>query len=282
MFDLFTIELNPEEISAISLASLFHQSHFREALKSPFTLALVAALQARLVNGKTFEEIQKFLQDFEWRRIKKISTTNVRKKLTNMINDFNGIATTIEEIIEPGKKKHFGIKRSELNGIFTKNCRPDEIETMTENFFGKYVDCKVSDALLKEMNTLLSQLKQKKDFLNLLSSFDQANLQWTNLNDVETYLSQIILWHIEEQTRHNEEKTKGTNSKGMLLKLIHVTAGMQLGQILEESIIKDQKSFTLPNLYTFSLQIWLESRHGNGAGIPVNVRARAAPGRALN
>uniref|UniRef100_A0AC35FYN1 Chloroplast protein-transporting ATPase n=2 Tax=Panagrolaimus sp. PS1159 TaxID=55785 RepID=A0AC35FYN1_9BILA len=216
MFDLFTIELNPEEISAISLASLFHQSHFREALKSPFTLALVAALQARLVNGKTFEEIQKFLQDFEWRRIKKISTTNVRKKLTNMINDFNGIATTIEEIIEPGKKKHFGIKRSELNGIFTKNCRPDEIETMTENFFGKYVDCKVSDALLKEMNTLLSQLKQKKDFLNLLSSFDQANLQWTNLNDVETYLSQIILWHIEEQTRHNEEKTKGTNSKASI------------------------------------------------------------------
>uniref|UniRef100_A0A914Y194 Uncharacterized protein n=1 Tax=Panagrolaimus superbus TaxID=310955 RepID=A0A914Y194_9BILA len=79
MFDLFTIELNPEQMKAITLQILFQRYRFREAMQDSFKQILVAALQQRINDGKTFDEIKEFLKDFEWRCSKKIKTSKLPK-----------------------------------------------------------------------------------------------------------------------------------------------------------------------------------------------------------
>ncbi|CAF1656872.1 unnamed protein product, partial [Adineta ricciae] len=78
LFDLFSVEFPPVLLETIALNTLFHQMRYRQQMQSSFALVLVATLQSKIANGKSYDEIKEFSSSLSERRKRKFNLSRLR------------------------------------------------------------------------------------------------------------------------------------------------------------------------------------------------------------
>ncbi|KAE9548611.1 hypothetical protein FO519_008177 [Halicephalobus sp. NKZ332] len=128
MFDLFSVELTSDQLRSVGV-TFFHRINFCKAVKSKFSLALIAALQSRIVNGKSFEEIVEFSKDVFARKERKKQTTIKRDKLKDLFQILSQVKNNTDLSIQHGAEVLTGISE-------------EKVKQLVDEFFDEYVELK--------------------------------------------------------------------------------------------------------------------------------------------
>ncbi|CAF1664350.1 unnamed protein product [Rotaria magnacalcarata] len=207
LFDLFNIEFTPTLLESISLHTLFHQIRYRQQMQSSFALVLVAALQSKLVNGKSYEEIKEFTSNLFIHRKRKFNHTRLRHKLQNISKEVDDALVHPSMNLLPGADKYFGIKESPLSIKLVPYTDPINIKSVIKAFFSQYLTNEVNAQLLNAFNTFKKNIKPM--YTQRLELFAQnENFRWTDKDVVQTYLNSLKAWLVEDALLKKEDKKK--------------------------------------------------------------------------
>ncbi|UJR11290.1 hypothetical protein I4U23_015471 [Adineta vaga] len=214
LFDLFTIEFPPALLESISLHTLFHQMRHREQMKSSFSLVLVAALQSKIINGKSYEEIKEFISTILARRQRKFSLSRLRHKLRNISKDVDDADEEPSMNLIPSADTYFGIKENPLSTKLAPYFDPININSVVKGFFSQYLNHEVDIKLLNALNTFLKTINPI--YKQSLASFAQdKHFRWTDKDICQNYLNNLKAWLVEDALlKETEKKKKPVQNEG--------------------------------------------------------------------
>lgn len=206
LFDLFTVELPPPLLNSIALHTIYHQIHYRRKMKSSFCLVLLAALQSKIINGKSYDEIKHFTATLHNHRKRKFELSGLRQKLQNITLEVDSITINPSVNIHSGGSQLFGVKENPLSANLNPYTDAAKVKEIVKLFYSKYIVNEADCTMLTTMKGFLKNIKPM--YHSMLASFDpEETFQWTDKEAVNSYCDSMKAWLVEE-TSHEEKAKK--------------------------------------------------------------------------
>ena len=181
-------------------------------MKYALALVLVATLQAKIVNGKSYDEIKTFNNQLLARRRRKFQTTRLRQKLENLSLEVDTADVNPSMQIVLGANEQFGVKETELSSKLAPYKDETNVEGLVKSFFSQYVLNVVNAKLLVAFNEFLKNIKPF--YHQQLAIFAQnEEFKWTDPNTVQSYLQILKAWLVEESLSKEKKEKKADGKK---------------------------------------------------------------------
>jgi hypothetical protein len=185
---------------------------YRRQMQSSLSVVLVSTLQARIANGKTFDEIKEFNASLAARRKQKLGWSRLRQQLQNIVKETDKVNVEPSMSLSPGVDDYFGIQQAKLSTRMAPYAEPANVKQLVSSFFAQYCLKKCDLPLLNAFNTLLKNIKPiYVEHLNQLNT--DESIDWTNKQAVQAYLDSLSPWLDEEEKLKKEKKEKKDKDK---------------------------------------------------------------------
>ena len=179
-------------------------------MQSSFSLVLLASLQSKIVNGKSYDEIKHFTATLFNRRKRKFESSRLRQKLQSITLEADSVAVSTAASIKPGDDHIFGITENPLASKLIPYAGAEKVKEVVKSFYSRYILNEVSQTMLAMLNDYLKSIKPI--YHPLLALFDRKeNFKWTNKEDVTNYLDSMKAWFVEESLRQETIKKHKTD-----------------------------------------------------------------------
>lgn len=216
LFDLFTIEFPPDLLDFIGLTTLFYQKHYQKMTQSSLSIVLLSAFQARLVNGKSFDEIREFNSILPFRRKLKLEMSRVRGRLQNLSKEADSFLLNLSStanhslLLLPGADEYFGVRTARLSSTLEPYANKSAVNQVVDSFFAQYSFKEVSFDLLRAFNTFLARIPES--YRTQLEKFVDGNFDWAMSKElVELHLKSLEAWLVDEE--HHKKKLAAADSE---------------------------------------------------------------------
>ncbi|CAF3989486.1 unnamed protein product [Adineta steineri] len=193
IFDLFEIEISSLLLETVRFHILFQKNHFYHCvMDSKLSLALIAAQQDRLVNGKNFNDIVAIAKDITTRRRQKFAYARFSANLKKFVNDFEKVESVPNLSIDIGAEKLEGVKKANYE------VHPDSVTKEINDFFCDFLKYRVQQDLLTLLHDFYKGVNEK--YVAMLRSFNEQ-IDWTDKKSFEAYFNMLQAWHKEDENR---------------------------------------------------------------------------------
>lgn len=216
--DFFEIEFEPALIDSISLPMIFLQIKYRQQTSTSLALVLISALQAKLANGKCYQQIKDFNSTLAQRQKLKFNLNRSRKKLQNICKETDNLEIDQALInIDLGAEQYFGVRESRLSETLAPFLLKDNVKKVVKSFYAQYRTKEANFELLNAFNSFLTNIKpQYVTQINLFAR--EKEFKWEDNESVETYFKSLSACLDEDDILAEEAKKKNKENKNEKIK----------------------------------------------------------------
>ncbi|CAF1681601.1 unnamed protein product, partial [Adineta ricciae] len=170
-------------------------------------LVLVATLQSKIANGKSYDEIKEFSSSLSERRKRKFNLSRLRHQLRDITKELDTVDVHPSMGLMPAASSYFGIKENPLCSTLLAYTDSNNVKLVIKAFFSQYSANEVDIQLLDALNTFVKNVKP--NYISSFASFAQdANFQWTDRDIVQKFLDSLKAWLLEDALLKKQEKEK--------------------------------------------------------------------------